>query len=719
MARGLRRLGGGQHRGEGAARPAADPDPPAGWDESLPVFEADPKGVATRKASGGVLAAIALALPELWGGSADLADPTPPPKGEPSFIPEERSTTDFQGDRYGRVLHFGIREHAMGSIMNGIALHGGTRVYGGTFLVFSDYMRPAVRLASLMQLPVTYVWTHDSIGLGEDGPTHQPVEHRRAACDPRAGRRTPRGRQRDGRRVEDDPRARRPAGRPRADPAERPDVPARRGRPPPPRCRPRRLRADRRRGRDPDVVLVGTGSEVQLAVEARRLLAEKGVRARVVSMPCREWFDAQDPAYRDSVIPPLVRARVSVEAGVAQGWREWSATTAASCRSTTTAPRPTSPRSSSSSGSPRRPSPWPPRRVSPRPTGKPRSSPRTPTQQPPPRKPMSERLKALADAGVSIWLDDLSRERIETGNLAELVTSRSVVGVTTNPTIFAAALSEGERYTDQVTALAAQGTSVDDAVFELRRTTCVRRATSCSTRGRPPTGSTDGSPSRSRPGWRSTPTPPSSPRSGCGPRSTARTCSSRSPRPPRASPRSPGARRRISVNVTLIFGLGRYQDVMEAYVAGLEQAQAAGVSRTTSTRSRRSSSPAWTPRSTSGSTRPAVRPSLALAGVANARLAYRAYEEFFAGSRFQALKAAGGNTQRPWASTGVKNPEYRDTMYVADLVVANTVNTMPEKTSRPSPTTARWTAATRSPPGTTTRSRSWTGSPRPASTTTT
>ena len=298
---------------------------PAGWDESLPVFESDPKGVATRKASGGVLAAIAPALPELWGGSADLAESNnTTPKGEPSFIPEERSTTDFQGDRYGRVLHFGIREHAMGSIMNGIALHGGTRVYGGTFLVFSDYMRPAVRLASLMQLPVTYVWTHDSIGLGEDGPTHQPVEHLAAlraipgldvvrpadANETVAAWRTI---------LEHGDR---PAGLaltrqnvptyPRGEDGFATTAGVARG---------GYVLIDAEGG-TPDVVLVGTGSEVQLAVEARRLLAEKGVRARVVSMPCREWFDAQDPAYRDSVIPPLVRARVSVEAGVAQGWRE-------------------------------------------------------------------------------------------------------------------------------------------------------------------------------------------------------------------------------------------------------------------------------------------------------------------------------------------------------------------------------------------------------------
>ena len=151
---------------------------PPGWATHCRAGEADEKGIATRKASGDTLTALAPKLPELWGGSADLAESNnTTPKGEPSFVPPEHATKEFPGDWYGRVLHFGIREHAMGSILNGIALHGGTRPYGGTFLVFSDYMRPAVRLAALMQLPVTYVWTHDSIGLGEDGPTHQPVEH--------------------------------------------------------------------------------------------------------------------------------------------------------------------------------------------------------------------------------------------------------------------------------------------------------------------------------------------------------------------------------------------------------------------------------------------------------------------------------------------------------------------------------------------------------------
>jgi transketolase len=298
---------------------------PTGWEKALPSFDADEKGMATRKASGEVLSAIAPELPELWGGSADLAESNnTTPKDQPSFIPQELSTKDFSGDEYGRVLHFGIREHGMGSVMNGIALHGGTRVYGGTFLVFSDYMRGAVRLAALMQLPVTYVWTHDSIGLGEDGPTHQPIEHLAAlraipgldVVRPADANETVAAWQ----AILENPHH--PAGL----------VLTRQNVPVYPRGTDGFATTDEvakgayvlvdADGGTPDVILIGTGSEVQLAVQARATLAEKGISARVVSMPCREWFDAQPQAYRDKVLPPIVKARVSVEAAVAQGWRE-------------------------------------------------------------------------------------------------------------------------------------------------------------------------------------------------------------------------------------------------------------------------------------------------------------------------------------------------------------------------------------------------------------
>ncbi len=296
---------------------------PEGLAGALPTFEADPKGMATRKASGEVLTALADVMPELWGGSADLAGSNNTTmKGVPSFVPEHKATEMFPGDRYGRTLHFGIRENGMGMILNGIALEGLTRPYGGTFLIFSDYMRPAVRLAALQQLPVIYVWTHDSIGLGEDGPTHQPVEHL-AALRAIPGLDVVRPADANETAV---------AWRTVLENVDHPAALALTRQNVPTFDRSVMASAEgtarggyvlaEAEGGEPQVVLIGTGSEVQLAVQAREALQAEGVPTRVVSMPCREWFDAQDQAYRDEVLPPQVRARVSVEAGVAQGWRE-------------------------------------------------------------------------------------------------------------------------------------------------------------------------------------------------------------------------------------------------------------------------------------------------------------------------------------------------------------------------------------------------------------
>ena len=306
----------------------ADRSLPEGWTDALPEFPAG-TGVATRAASGKVLTALAPVLPELWGGSADLAGSNNTTMaGEPSFLPAHRSTAMFAGNEYGRTLHFGIREHGMGSILNGIALHGGTRPYGGTFLVFSDYMRPAVRLAALMQIPVTFVWTHDSIGLGEDGPTHQPVEHLAAlraipgldVVRPADANETawawrailertdhPAGLILTRQNV---PTVERGTGSASGDTLAAADGVTRGG----------YVLAEARSG-SPDVLLLATGSEVQIALEARDRLEAEGIGTRVVSLPCIEWFDEQDEAYRDAVLPASVRARVSVEAAVAQGWQ--------------------------------------------------------------------------------------------------------------------------------------------------------------------------------------------------------------------------------------------------------------------------------------------------------------------------------------------------------------------------------------------------------------
>lgn len=291
---------------------------PAGWAEKLPSWEQDGTSLATRKASGEVINALADALPELWGGSADLAESNNTPiKGADSFGPESIATDAWKAHPYGRNLHFGIREHAMGAILNGIALHGGTRPYGGTFLVFSDYMRPAVRLSALMKTPVIYVWTHDSIGLGEDGPTHQPIEHlaslraipgfslvRPADANETAAA---------WKAILEDTSG--PAGLA----LTRQGVPTLEGVDAEGVAKGGYVLAEAGNGK-PEVILIATGSEVQLAVEARKILEAEGVATRVVSMPCVEWFDAQDADYREKVLPESVRARVSVEAGCAQPW---------------------------------------------------------------------------------------------------------------------------------------------------------------------------------------------------------------------------------------------------------------------------------------------------------------------------------------------------------------------------------------------------------------
>ena len=291
-------------------------------DLTLPVFEEGKK--STRAASGDVLSALADQLPELWGGSADLAGSNNTTmKGEPSFLPEERSTKEWRGNPFGRTLHFGIREHAMGGILNGITLSGLTRAYGGTFLVFADYMRGAVRLAALMGIPTTFVWSHDSVGVGEDGPTHQPVEHL-ASLRAIPGLDIVRPADANETSVawgEILRRTDRPAGLI----LSRQDLPT--------IARGERYASaegvaqgayvvSEEQG-DLQVILIATGSEVAVALAAQDVLQAEGVPTRVVSMPCQEWFDEQDPAYREQVLPAAVTARVSVEAGIAMGWAKY------------------------------------------------------------------------------------------------------------------------------------------------------------------------------------------------------------------------------------------------------------------------------------------------------------------------------------------------------------------------------------------------------------
>ena len=303
---------------------------PDGVDDALPVFEAGTE-VSTRAASGKVLGALGPVIPELWGGSADLAESNLTTiAGSKSFVPTEHSTHEWTGNPYGRVLHFGIREHAMAAILNGIVLHGNTRAFGGTFLIFSDYMRPAVRLAALMKVPSIFVWSHDSVALGEDGPTHQPIEQLatlraipgldvvrpgdanetswawKTILERRSG----------------------PAGialtrqnipvfaRGESDASGETFASAKNV------AKGAYVLAEAPNG-TPDVILIATGSELQLAVDAREALKADGVNARVVSAPCTEWFEEQSAEYRESVLPASVTARVSVEAGLSLGWAKY------------------------------------------------------------------------------------------------------------------------------------------------------------------------------------------------------------------------------------------------------------------------------------------------------------------------------------------------------------------------------------------------------------
>jgi len=297
---------------------------PDGWDADLPHWEPGSKALATRAASGEVLSAVGPKLPELWGGSADLAGSNNTTiKGANSFGPPSISTEDWNATWYGRTLHFGIREHAMGSILSGIVLHGPTRAYGGTFLQFSDYMRPAVRLAALMDIDTIYVWTHDSIGLGEDGPTHQPIEHLAALrAIPRLSVVRPGDANETAyawRTILERGASSGPVGLI----LTRQGIPVLEGTDAEGVARGGYVLGGGNPTDDADVILIATGSELQLAVEAQKLLADKDINATVVSMPCVEWFEAQPQDYQDAVLPPSVSARVAVEAGVAMPWHKF------------------------------------------------------------------------------------------------------------------------------------------------------------------------------------------------------------------------------------------------------------------------------------------------------------------------------------------------------------------------------------------------------------
>ena len=691
---------------------------PAAWADVLPVFEPDRNGMATRKASGVVLSALAPVLPELWGGSADLAESNlTTMDGADSFIPPNRQTKEWHGGPYGRTLHFGIREHAMAAALNGIALQSLTRAYGGTFLTFSDYMRPAVRLAALMQLGAIYVWTHDSIGLGEDGPTHQPIEQLTSlrnipgldvvrpgdANETSVCWRTI---------IEQHDR---PAGLV-LQPAERSRAGARRlhrlclrgGR------RARRLHPGRgvlrlaRRAADRDWIRGAAGAGRAGPAGSRRhrragrLDALPGVVRRAgPGLPrhraaaggarpgqrrgrCHQWLAGDRRRRRAQHRRRALRRVRRLQDHLprvrrhGRGRRGRRAGEHARRRA-------------------RRPARRPPRHVRPdrgRDCRPPRLTgavvPRLLTAPSEGRHFMTSEarhdpLAELSALGVAVWLDDLSRELLAGGELQRLIDERHVVGVTTNPTIFAAALSKGDRYDDQLRELAVQGAGVETVVFRVT-TDDVRAGCDVFTRAYQRTGGQDGRVSievdpRLAHDVDATVTMARALRDAVGRDNMfVKIPATREGLAAITQAIAEG----ISVNVTLIFSLDRYRAVMDAYLAGLEQTAADGrdlaairsvasffVSRVDTEVDARLE-------------RIGTDEALRLRGkaaIANARLAYQAFQEVIGGERWSRLAAAGGQRQRPlWASTGVKNPAYPDTMYVTELVAPDTVNTMPGPT---------------------------------------
>lgn len=679
---------------------------PENFGEDMPVWEADSKGIATRKASAEVIQVLAAQLPELWGGSADLAGSNNTViKGAPSFGPQSISTDMWQADPlHGRNLHFGIREHGMAAIMNGIALHGHTRVYGGTFLIFSEYMYPAVRLGALMGTDTYYVWTHDSIGLGEDGPTHQPVETlaalraipNLAVIRPADANET----------TQAWVSAMRKEKGPKGLALTRQNVPVLEG-------TAEKASVGVAKGAyvlveasaSPELILIATGSEVHLAVAAAERLEAEGTPTRVVSAPCLEWFEQQDESYRESVLPREVTARVSIEAGLAMPWHKYTApfgrqislehygasapaeelfakfgftvdnvvaeakkaleqapaagkvpgwgNTADNNDDTSVSADAASITASASSVTP---------------------------AQAIDSADADTALAELAAVGTATWLDDLSRERIVSGNLKELIETKSVLGVTTNPSIFSAAMSKGDSYDADIARLATRDISADQAVYELAISD-VQNACDILSSVHQRTGGADGRVSievdprisadtdktlqQARDLWK---------------RVDRNNAMIKIPATPEGLPAITAALAEgISVNVTLIFSVERYREVIQAYKEGIAQARENGldlskihsvasffVSRIDTEVDKRLEQIGTEE----------ARNLRGQAGIANARRAYALFIE-----EFQNFDVPGAHKQRPlWASTGVKNPDYPADMYVTELAGPDTVNTMPEAT---------------------------------------
>ena len=652
-----------------------------GWADDLPTFEAGTQ-LATRKAANKVLVATAAKIPGLLAGAGDLTGNTGVDLGG-------EADAQSRANPGGRQVHFGIREHAMASTMNGMALHGGVLPVGGTFFVFSDYARPAVRLAALSGAHVVYFFTHDSIGLGEDGPTHQPIEQL-ASLRAMPGLRVIRPA--DANETAAAWRLAVELDGPTALVLTRQDVPVLEGTAALARSGVALGGYVLRPAERPDVVLIGTGSEVQHCLGAAAILESAGTSAQVVSLASFELFADADPSHRGAVLPAGV-PRLAVEAASSFGWERYADATVAidhfgaSAKASVNmakfgfTPEHVAASAAAPAGRHRVARPSRSRRAVAAGFGR------------RPKEPTMTKLHELFErGGQSPWLDNLQRSYLSSGRLADLV-AEGVRGLTSNPTIMAKAISAGADYDEEFAALKAKGLGIDDIYWDL----VVGDVLGALDVLRPVFDESGG-----RDGFVSIEVAPSLAHDTEATTSAARDLHTRIDRPnclvkiPATLEGVPAIRTMIaegrSINVTLIFSLERYADVIEAYLSGLEALVAAGgdpsgvasvasffVSRVDTEVDRRlgevADAKAGTPEAEQ------ARSLCGSAALAQARLAYGLYRERFSGPRWEALAAAGARTQRPlWASTSTKNPAYPDLLYVDGLVAPETVNTMPEDT---------------------------------------
>ena len=636
---------------------------PDGWDKDLPTFETDLKGIASRDASGKVLNVIAARVQGLLGGAADLA-----PSTKTKLTGEGEQALEAQTPG-GRNMHFGVREHAMGAIANGMALCY-LRPFTATFLVFSDYMRPPIRLASIMELPVVFVFSHDSIGVGEDGPTHQPIEHL-AALRAVPGLNVIRP---------GDANETTEAWRMALSQSDRPSalVLSRQALPTIDRTRYNAATSVARGAYvltkddgQPDLILMATGSEVSLIVEAAEKLAGEGLKVRVVSMPSWSVFEQQDAAYRESVLPRAVRARIAVEQAAELGWDRYVGMDGKTVTMSTFGASAPISKLQAKFGFTVDHVCGVARKVLAGIQG----------------TDMTNPLKALVHAGQSAWLDFLDRRFLAEGGFQKLIDEDELGGVTSNPTIFEKAMGHGDAYDSEFKAFLAQ--KPDAKAIDIYEHLAVQDIQTAAGLLRPVYDRLN-----ARDGYVSLEVSPYLANDTQGTIDEARRLWAWVDRPnlmvkvPGTDAGVPAIRALIedglNINVTLLFSLDAYKAVAEAYVAGLEARVAKGqdISKIASVASFFVSRiDAVLDKKIDALGTPEAKALSGKIAIANAKVAYAWYQDLIASGRWKALAALGAKPQRLlWASTGTKNPAYSDVLYIDELIGPDTVNTMPQKT---------------------------------------